>query len=80
MRAGGSGNGAFSRPQFTSANLESIRPVRDEHGRMRMRWSYGFEYSDTGHNRRSGHVCLIGDTLVAVDIEPRPAPDGDLLH
>jgi len=63
-----------------TVGLESIRPVRDDEGRVRIRWVYAFEYSDTGHNRRKGRVCLTGDTLSAVEIEARPAPDGELLH
>jgi hypothetical protein len=63
-----------------TVGLESIRPVRDDEGRVRIRWVYAFEYSDTGHNRRKGRVSLIGDTLAAVEIAPRPAPEGELPH
>ena len=63
-----------------TVGLDSLRPVRDEDGRMRIRWVYAFEYSDTGHNRRKGRVALTGDTLSAVEIDPRPAPEGVLPH
>jgi hypothetical protein len=63
-----------------TVGLQSIRPVRDDEGRVRIRWVYAFEYSDTGHNRRKGRVSLTGDTLSAVEIEAQPAPDGELLH
>jgi hypothetical protein len=63
-----------------TVGLESVRPVRDADGRMRIRWVYAFEYSDTGHDRRKGRVCLTGDTLSAVEIDPRPAPEGVLPH
>jgi hypothetical protein len=59
-----------------TVGLESIRPVRDDEGRVRIRWIYAFEYSDTGHNRRKGRVSLTGDTLSAVEIDVPPAPEG----
>jgi hypothetical protein len=46
---------------------------RDEEGRLRIRRTYDFEYSDTGDNRLKGAVTLIGNRLVAVHIEPREA-------
>ena len=63
-----------------TVGLESIRPVRDDEGRLRIRWIYGFEYSDTGHDRRKGRVSLIGVTLAAVEIDTPPAPDGVRPH
>ena len=63
-----------------TVGLESVRPVRDADGRVRIRWVYAFEYSDTGHNRRKGRVALTGDTLSAVEINAAPAPEGVLPH
>jgi hypothetical protein len=63
-----------------TVGLESVRPVRDEDGRLRIRWVYAFEYSDTGHDRRKGRVALIGETLSAVEIAAHPAPEGEPLH
>ena len=60
-----------------TVGLESIRPVRDDEGRVRIRWVYAFEYSDTGHNRRKGRVSLTGDTLSAVEVEALPATEGE---
>ena len=37
---------------------------RDEHGRVRIRRVYDFEYSDTGDNRRKGNVVLLGHSVV----------------
>jgi hypothetical protein len=48
--------------------IESTRPVRDAEGRLRLRRVYGFEYSDTGNNRRKGNVTLVGDTVVTIYI------------
>jgi len=63
-----------------TVGLESIRPVRDDEGRVRIRWVYAFEYSDTGHNRRKGRVSLTGDRLSAVEIEAEPAPASEPPH
>lgn len=44
--------------------IESLRPVRDSDGQLRLRRVYGFEYSDTGNNREKGTVILIGGAVV----------------
>jgi len=57
-----------------TVGLASVRPVRDELGRMRMRWIYDFEYSDTGRNRRHGRVTVIGGVVAAIEIDvPKPS-------
>ena len=48
--------------------LQSMRPLRDGDGRMALRRIYGFEYSDTGDNRRRGSVTLLGPRIVAIDM------------
>jgi hypothetical protein len=48
--------------------LHKLRPVRDDEGRLRIGRVYRFDYSDTGHNRRRGHVTMIGTTVVGVDL------------
>ncbi len=48
--------------------LERIRPARDEDGRMRVERVYRFDYSDTGDNRRRGHVTLLGARVLNVDL------------
>jgi hypothetical protein len=58
--------------------LESIRPVRDDHGRIRLRRTYGFEYSDTGTNRRKGSVAMVGDAVSVVNIGL--GSEGEILH
>lgn len=57
--------------------IDSVRPMRDSDGRLRLRRVYRFEYSDTGDNRRRGAVTLIGDAVVALYIGPRPVRDGE---
>jgi hypothetical protein len=63
-----------------TVGLESMRPVRDDEGRLRLRRVYGFQFSDTGHNRRTGRVALVGDALSSVDIGTGPMPDAGTLH
>lgn len=57
--------------------LQSMRPSRDGDGRMALRRIYGFEYSDTGDNRRKGSVTLLGPRIVAIDMGRAPGdPQG----
>src|ERR1035437_3368631 len=51
-----------------SVTIESVWPVRDVNRQFRLRRVYGFEYSDTGNNRRKGSVTLVGYEVVAVYI------------
>ena len=62
-----------------TVGLDSIRPLRNADGRVVLRRVYGFEYSDTGHDRRKGSVTLIGDTVTELSLG-QPAPDGVTLH
>jgi len=61
-----------------TVGLESIRPVRDGNGRVRLRRVYGFEYSDTGTNRRKGSVTLVGDAVSVVNVGL--GAQGETLH
>lgn len=61
-----------------TVGLESIRPVRDGHGRIRLRRIYGFEFSDTGTNRRPGSLTMLGDAVSVVNIGLRT--QGETLH
>ena len=54
--------------------------ARDDEGRLRIRRTYEFEYSDTGDNRLKGAITLIGDQLVAVHIQPRETPPGEVIR
>jgi hypothetical protein len=48
--------------------LHSVWPVRDTEGRLKLRRIYGFEYSDTGHDRRKGTLTLIGGNVHSLDL------------
>ena len=44
--------------------------ARDVDGRMALRRTYGFEFSDTGNNRRSGSIVMLGGEVESVYTEP----------
>jgi hypothetical protein len=54
--------------------------ARDEHGRLRIKRAYAFEYSDTGNNRRNGSIILVGRRVVLLNVGVRDAPNVHLLH
>jgi hypothetical protein len=58
--------------------LESLWPVRDEEGHLRLRRVYAFEYSDTGHNRRRGSVTMVAASVHEMDIGPQPPEREDV--
>ena len=49
----------------------SLRPARDDAGRLRWRRVFAFEYSDTGDNRRSGSVTLLGHEVELLHVRPQ---------
>lgn len=54
--------------------IRSLRPQRNDYGRLLLRRIYSFEYSDTGDNRRPGSVVLLGHRVVVINVgESRPA-------
>lgn len=60
--------------------LESVRPVRNDDGQLRLRRVFRFEYSDTGHNRRKGSVEMVGAAMSALDLGPRTWPENATLQ
>jgi hypothetical protein len=51
--------------------VDVIRFARNDEGRLTFRRTYGFEYSDTGNNRRRGYVTLIGRQVIALYTGPK---------
>ena len=51
--------------------IRSLRLMRDDDGRLRLRRVYGFEYSDTGDNRRPGTVTLLGQRVELLHVRPQ---------
>ena len=50
-----------------------LRLARDARGRLRIARIYGFEFSDTGNNRRLGRICLLGDRPEEITLDPYTA-------
>ncbi len=49
-----------------------LRLARDDAGRLRLRRTYTFEFSDTGNNRRHGAIVMLGARLEDLQLEPYP--------
>ena len=57
---------------FLDETVECVRLgfSRDDNGRMVLRRTYGFEFSDTGNNRRSGSIVMLGGEVESLYTEP----------
>jgi len=44
--------------------------ARDADGRMALRRTYNFEFSDTGNNRRRGSIVMLGGEVESLYTEP----------
>jgi hypothetical protein len=47
--------------------LFSLRPARNDYGRVVLRRVYNFEFSESGENRRRGSVHLLGQQVVMIN-------------
>ncbi len=58
--------------QFLDETVEcvSLRPARNDGGRLVLRRAYRFEFSDNGDNRRAGHVVMLGGEVESLVMEP----------
>jgi hypothetical protein len=63
-----------------TVSLASLRPARNDDGRLLLRRVYNFEYSDTGDNRRNGSVVLLGHRVVLLNVGLRLVPAERTLH
>ena len=53
-----------------TVQFAQLRLARDDEGRLRLRRSYTFEFSDTGDNRRHGAIVMLGGELQDMQLEP----------
>jgi hypothetical protein len=53
--------------------IASVKLGRDADGHLKLQRAYDFEYSDTGDNRRSGSVMLLGRRVVLLNVGVREA-------
>jgi len=61
--------------------VTKMRFARTADGRLRVERTYGFEFSDTGNNRRRGTISLLGSRAEDISFEPYETPANELpLH
>jgi len=60
--------------------LESVWPVRNDEGQVRLRRVYGFEYGDTGHTRHKGSIIMVANAVSVLNIGRRSQPERATLH
>jgi len=53
-----------------TVSFTRLRLARDEAGRLRLRRTYVFEFSETGDNRRHGAIVMLGAKLEDLHFEP----------
>jgi hypothetical protein len=61
-------------------SLFSMKPARNDDGRMVLRRVYLFEFSDTGANRRRGSVHLLGQQVLIINTGLRLVANDRTLH
>lgn len=60
--------------------IHRISLRRDDDGVLRIQRIYDFEYSDTGNDRSSGSIALLGDRVLVINLNLRDVPARTLLH
>jgi len=53
-----------------TVQFAKLRLGRNEQGRLRLRRTYTFEFSETGDNRRHGAIVMLGAELQDLQLEP----------
>ena len=53
-----------------TVSVTKLRFARDDEGRLHLARTYGFEFSDTGNNRRQGLIVLVGGETEDISFEP----------
>lgn len=53
-----------------TVSFTRLRLARDAEGRLRLRRTYAFEFSETGDNRRQGAIVMLGTRVEAMQLEP----------
>jgi len=58
--------------QFLDETVECVntRAARDDDGRLVLRRTYRFEFSDDGNNRRAGAVVILGTAVESLYLDP----------
>ena len=53
-----------------TVQFAKLRLARTDAGRLRLRRTYTFEFSDTGDNRRHGAIVMLGGEVQDMQLEP----------
>jgi len=53
-----------------TVSISRLRLSRDDDGQLRLQRTYGFEFSETGDNRRHGAIVMLGGRLEDLQLEP----------
>jgi hypothetical protein len=60
--------------------IARLRFARDGEGALCIQRTYGFEYSDTGNDRHSGSVVMLGSRVLVINIRLRQSPSLKVVH
>ncbi len=60
--------------------IARLRFARDGEGVLRIQRAYGFEYSDTGNDRHTGSVVMLGSRVLVINIMLRQGPSLKVVH
>ncbi len=60
--------------------IASLSLARDDEGRLRLRRAYGFDFSDTGNNRRRGSIVMLGEDVLVINTGLRLVSSSPTLH
>lgn len=63
-----------------TVGIASIKPARDDEGRLKLQRAYDFEYSDTGNNRIQGSVVMLGHRVMLLNVGLRTASNVTILY
>ncbi len=63
-----------------TVGIRSLKPARDDEGRLKLQRAYDFEYSDTGNNRIHGSVVMLGKRVTLLNVGLLVVPDARTLH
>ncbi len=63
-----------------TVGIASLKPARDDEGRLKLQRAYDFEYSDNGNNRVRGSVVMLGHRVLLLNVGTRAPATVTTLH
>ncbi len=63
-----------------TVGIAALRPARNSDGRLLLQRSYNFEFSDTGDNRMTGSVVMLGRRVLVLNLGLRPPATVTRIH